>query len=74
MISHVSCVQVWEVAAQLTGYAVSWAVLSAVDALIVEQGGVSSGTELVSIWAVVQGTVRALHGKFLCGMEYDMSG
>ncbi len=52
--------EVWEVIAQLFGYAASLAVLSGVDAFIAEQqDGVTTGSELVAIWALVQGTVRA---------------
>ncbi len=48
----------------------SLAVLTAVGAFIVEQGGVASGTELVAIWAVVQSTHICLRYRSLRSLVF----
>ncbi|KAJ9527537.1 hypothetical protein QJQ45_025813 [Haematococcus lacustris] len=64
--------EVWEVVAQLGGYAASLAVLTALDEVMTASGlqGQGAGLEIVGVWAVVQSSHIALRYKTLSQLVF----
>ncbi|KAJ9526665.1 hypothetical protein QJQ45_017575 [Haematococcus lacustris] len=64
--------EVWEVVAQLGGYAASLAVLTALDEVMTASGlqGQGAGLEIVGVWALVQSSHIALRYKTLSQLVF----